>query len=150
YASVGETTGINVALTNLIQNPERAINNDPNSHSTITTGTLNLLGSVFQTFYFNGLSAEQDYFKIKFNIGGGSLLDLNQLENFEVRPYNGYQLVYTKTLHGPFVIRLELLTLLESGDPVTVAFGPGVPCERISMGITTTASVNLASSPLQL
>src|SRR5690606_8425295 len=100
FASVGETTGINVALTNLIQNPERAINNDPNSHSTITTGTLNLLGSVFQTFYFNGLSAEQDYFKIKFKIGGGSLLDLNLLGNFEVRAYNGNQLVYTKKLQG--------------------------------------------------
>src|SRR5690606_21348757 len=150
YASVGETTGINVALTNLIQNPERAINNDPNSHSTITTGTLNLLGSVFQTFYFNGLSAEQDYFKIKFKIGGGSLLDLNLLGNFEVRAYNGNQLVYTKKLQGALVNGLDLLTLLESGEPITVPFGPGVPFDRVSIGINTTASVNLASSPLEV
>src|SRR5690606_36674827 len=150
FTDLGQTTGVTVSLGEVVQNPERAINNDPNSHSTITTGTLNLLGSVFQTFYFNGLSAEQDYFKIKFKIGGGSLLDLNLLGNFEVRAYNGNQLVYTKKLQGALVNGLDLLTLLESGEPITVPFGPGVPFDRVSIGINTTASVNLASSPLEV
>jgi len=150
YASVGETTGINVALTDVVQNPELAIDADPNTHSTITTGALSLVGSIFQSFYFNGLSAPQDYFEIKFSIGGGSLLDLNLLGNFEVRAYNGNQLVYTKKLQGALVNGLDLLTLLTSGDPITVPFAPGVAFDRVAIGINTTAALSLASSPLEV
>jgi len=150
FADLGQASGVTVSIGDLVLNPGLAVDNDANTHSTITTGTLNLLGSIFQTFYFNGLSAPQDYFKIKFKIGGGSALDLNVLGNFEVRAYNGDQLVYTKKLQGALVNGLDLLTLLESGNPITVPFAPGVPFDRVAIGINTTVAVNLASSPLEV
>ncbi|MBL1407162.1 Ig-like domain-containing protein [Sphingobacterium faecale] len=152
YADLGKTTGIDIKLLSgpPVSNPERAIDGNDNTFSTISTGTLSVFGSVFQTFYFNKLSASQDYFKVKFKIGGGSLLDLNLLGNFEVRAYDGNNLVYTKKLQGALVNGLDLLTLLQSGDPVEIPFGPGVPFDRVAIGINTTASISLASSPLQV
>src|SRR5690606_34164773 len=105
YADVGTTTGINVTLLSgdPVQNPQGAIDGNANTHSTISTGTLQVAGSVFQTFYYNGLSAPEDYFKIRLKIGGGSLLDLNLLGNFEVRAYKGNEVVYTKNLQSALV-----------------------------------------------
>src|SRR5690606_36418558 len=68
FTDLGQTTGITVSLGDVIQIPELADDNDASTHPTITTGTHNLLGAVFQTFYFNGLTAPQEYFKITFKI----------------------------------------------------------------------------------
>ncbi|MGK9120060.1 Ig-like domain-containing protein [Olivibacter jilunii] len=150
YASIGESTGLNVALTDVVQNPQNAVDSDPNNYSTISTGTLQVAGSVFQTFYFNGLSAPQDYFKIKFSIGGGSLLDLNLIGSFEIRAYNGNQQVFSKKLQGGLINGVDLLGLLRNGEIVTLPFGPGVPFDRVAIGVNTSVGLSLASSPLRV
>ncbi|MFC6099736.1 Ig-like domain-containing protein, partial [Olivibacter domesticus] len=150
YTDVGKSTGISVALTDVVQNPQFAVDSDPNNYSTISTGTLQVAGSVFQTFYFNGLSAPQDYFKVKFAIGGGSLLDLNLIGSFEIRAYNGDQVVYSKKLQGGLINGLDLLGLLRNGETVTLPIGPGVPFDRVAIGVNTSVGLSLASSPLRV
>src|SRR5690606_14317375 len=49
FADEGQATGISAAIGDLVLDPSLAVDSDPNTHSTITTGTLNLLGSVFQS-----------------------------------------------------------------------------------------------------
>uniref|UniRef100_F4CBQ7 Conserved repeat domain protein n=1 Tax=Sphingobacterium sp. (strain 21) TaxID=743722 RepID=F4CBQ7_SPHS2 len=149
FASVGETTGITASLTDVVQNPQRAIDADTSSFSVLTAGTLGVGNSVFQSFYFNGLSGQQDYFKIKLAIGGGAL-NLSLLGNYEVRAYNGNTLVYSKKLQGGLINGLDLLSLLQNGNPVTIPFGPGVPFDRVSIGISAIANVGLADSPLRI
>src|SRR5690606_4713746 len=112
YAGIGRSTGLNLNLlsTDLVQNPQDAINGNATTHSSISFGNLaiSVASSVFQDFYFAGLSAPQDYFKVKLKLGG-SALNLNVLGNYEVRAYNGTQLVYTKKLQGALVNGLDLL-----------------------------------------
>src|SRR5690606_23976167 len=141
YAGIGRSTGLNLNLlsTDLVQNPQDAINGNATTHSSISFGNLaiSVASSVFQDFYFAGLSAPQDYFKVKLKLGG-SALNLNVLGNYEVRAYNGTQLVYTKKLQGALVNGLDLLGLLQSGNPIEIPFGPGVAFDRVAVGINAT------------
>ena len=150
YTDVGKSTGLSVTLTDVVQNPQNAVDSDPNNYSTISTGTLQVAGSVFQTFYFNGLSAPQDYFKVRFAIGGGSLLDLNLIGSFEIRAYNGNQQVYSQKLQGGLINGVDLLGLLRNGEIVTLPIGPGVPFDRVAVGVNTSVGLSLASSPLRV
>lgn len=153
YAGIGRSTGLNLNLlsTDLVQNPQDAINGNATTHSSISFGNLaiSVASSVFQDFYFAGLSAPQDYFKVKLKLGG-SALNLNVLGNYEVRAYNGTQLVYTKKLQGALVNGLDLLGLLQSGNPIEIPFGPGVAFDRVAVGINATVGASLASSPLEV
>src|SRR5690606_12051941 len=104
---------------------------------------------VQQTFYYHGLSAPQDYFKVTLAIDGG-LLDLGVLGNYEVKAYNGNVEVFSSKLQGALINNLDLLGLLQGGDPVTLTFGPGVPFDRISIGMNNLIGASLASSPLKI
>src|SRR5690606_3893275 len=151
-ASTGRVTGLNISLGDAVTNPSNAIDGDPNTHSSISFGGLaiSVASSVFQDFYFNGLSAPQDYFKVRLRLGGGSALNLNVLGNYEIRAYSGEQLVYTKKLQGALVNDLDLLGLLQQGQSVELPFAPGVPFDRVAVGINATVGASLASSPLEV
>src|SRR5690606_5011675 len=66
------------------------------------------------------------------------------------RAYNGGQLVYTKKLQGALVNDLDLLALLQQGQSVELPFAPGVPFDRVAVGINATVGASLASSPLEV
>src|SRR5690606_36454335 len=151
-ASTGRVTGLNISLGDAVTNPSNAIDGDPNTHSSISFGGLaiSVASSVFQDFYFNGLSAPQDYFKVRLRLGGGSALNLNVLGNYEIRAYSGEQLVYTKKLQGALVNDLDLLALLQQGQSVELPFAPGVPFDRVAVGINAMVGASLASSPLEV
>src|SRR5690606_29854823 len=114
------TSGLTICLGDAVTSPAQARDGTPHSPSSISFGGLaiSVASSVFQDFYFNGLSAPQDYFKVRLRLGGGSALNLNVLGNYEVRAYNGGQLVYTKKLQGALVNDLDLLGLLQQGQSV--------------------------------
>lgn len=152
YVNTGRmNTTLNVKLGDAVKNSKQAIDGNNNTFSSISFGSIsvNVNGSVFQDFYFNGLSAPQDYFKVKLKLGG-SALNLNVLGNYEVRAYKGNELVYTKKLQGALVNGLDLLGLLQSGNPVEIPFGPGVAFDRVAVGINSTVGVSLVSSPLEV
>ncbi|WP_439489905.1 DUF7507 domain-containing protein, partial [Algoriphagus sp.] len=154
FTDLGQTSGINLSLlgSDPVLNAENAIDNDFSTYSTVSYGGLinvSVAASVFQTFYFNELWAPEDYFKVTFAIDGG-LVDLNLLGDYEVRAYDGDELVYTNKLNSGLVNNLELLGLIQSGQPVTLAFGPGVSFDRIAVGLNSTVDLGVASSPLRV
>ncbi|MDR7132628.1 adhesin/invasin, partial [Algoriphagus sp. 4150] len=154
FADIGQTSGINISLlgSELVTNPENAIDGNLSTYSSISYGGLvniSAAASVFQTFYFNGLWAPEDYFKVTFAINGG-LADLSLLGDYEVRAYDGGELVFSNKLTSGLVNNLDLLGLIQSGDPVTFAFGPGVSFDRVSVGLNSTVNLGVASSPLRV
>src|SRR5690606_22586813 len=138
YADEGRATGVNLNVLNtpLVTNPAGAIDGNLTTFSQVSFGNLSVsVGSaVQQTFYYHGLSAPQDYFKVTLAIDGG-VLDLGVLGNYEVKAYNGNVEVFSSKLQGALINNLDLLGLLQGGDPVTLSFGPGVPFDRISIGM---------------
>ncbi|WBL44160.1 gliding motility-associated C-terminal domain-containing protein [Algoriphagus halophytocola] len=154
FADIGQTAGINISLLggDLVTNPENAIDGDIGTYSSVSYGGLvnvSAASSVFQTFYFNGLWAPEDYFKVTLAIDGG-LVDLNLLGDYEVRAYDGDDLVFASKLSSGIIGNLELVGLIQSGDPVTLAFGPGVSFDRVSVGLNSTVDLGVASSPLRI
>lgn len=152
FSDFGSSTGLNLLpLTDMVQNPQDALVADDTKFSTISLGTLAVAGSAFQTFYFNGKSVSGDYVKVKFAVGGAGLLDVNLIGSFEVKLYNGSNLVFSRRLDGGLVNGLDLLGLLNRGGVVSMPIiGPGVEFDRVAIGVAGTVSVNLASNPLKV
>ncbi|MBW3520140.1 hypothetical protein [Flavobacterium sp. NKUCC04_CG] len=150
FSGLGKVTGLSVSLTDAVINPEKAINGNIAEFSTLKPGLIQALGSISQDFYFDKLSSAQDYFKIRLKIGGGSALNLSLIGNFEVKAYNGENLVYTNKLQGGLVNGLDLLTLLQADAPITIPFGPGVAFDRVSVVVNTAVGLNLNASPLNI
>ncbi|WP_188508644.1 Ig-like domain-containing protein, partial [Parapedobacter pyrenivorans] len=148
-------TGLTVDLLGLggagVTNPQFAIDSDPDNYSEIAIGTAGIGASMFQTVYFNTVSAKEDYFKVTLAIENGGALTADLIGNIEIRAYNGAELVFSKKLQGGLVNGLDLLGLLQSGDPVTLPFGPGVEFDRVAVGYNSLISLSvLANSPIQL
>ncbi len=152
FSDFGTSTGLNLLpLTDMVQNPQYALVTDDTKFSTISLGTLAVAGSAFQTFYFNGKSQPGDYVKVKFGIGGAGALDVNLIGSFEIKLYDGANLVFRKKLDGGLVNGLDLLGLLNSGGVISMPIiGPGVDFDRVAIGVNGTVSLNLASNPLKV
>ena len=158
YADAGAYSGISVDLLGLlgndktlVVNPDRAIDGNNAQYSEIGFGGLavDVGATVKQTFFFNRSSAPQDYFKVKFAVGG-SLVNLNLIGAYEIKAYKGNVEVFSKKLSSGLLQGLDLLTLLENGEPIEIPFGPGVEFDRVSVGINTTVGVGIASNPLRV
>ncbi len=158
YADAGIYSGISVDLLGLlgndktlVVNPDRAIDGNNAQYSEIGFGGLavDVGATVKQTFFFNRSSAPQDYFKVKFAVGG-SLVNLNLIGAYEIKAYKGNVEVFSKKLSSGLLQGLDLLTLLENGEPIEIPFGPGVEFDRVSVGINTTVGVGIASNPLRV
>ncbi|WP_188752669.1 Ig-like domain-containing protein, partial [Parapedobacter defluvii] len=148
-------TGLTVDLLGIggagVTNPQFAIDSDPDNYSEIAIGTAGIGASMFQTVYFNTVSAKEDYFKVTLAIENGGALTADLIGNIEIRAYNGAELVFSKKLQGGLINGLDLLGLLQSGDPVTLPFGPGVEFDRVAVGYNSLISLSvLANSPIQL
>ena len=148
-------TGLTVDLLGIggagVTNPEFAIDSDPDNYSEIAIGTAGIGASMFQTVYFNTVSAKEDYFKVKLAIENGGVLTADLIGNIEIRAYNGAELVFSKKLQGGLVNGLDLLGLLQSGNPVTLPFGPGVEFDRVAIGYNSLISLSaLSNSPIRL
>src|SRR5690606_26827545 len=148
-------TGLTVDLLGIggarVTNPQFAIDSDPDNYSEIAIGTAGIGASMFQTVYFNTVSAKEDYFKVTLAIENGGALTADLIGNIEIRAYNGADLVFSKKLQGGLINGLDLLGLLQSGQPVTLPFGPGVEFDRVAIGYNSLISLSvLANSPIQL
>ncbi|WP_192349229.1 gliding motility-associated C-terminal domain-containing protein [Algoriphagus sp. Y33] len=134
-----------------VSDAENAIDADLDSYSEISIGTLGIGTSMYQSIYFKSPSAPQDYFKVKLSVANGGALTADLIGGIEVRAYNGADLVYINKLDGGLITGLDLLGLLQSGQAVTIPFGPGVSFDRITVGYNSLISLSaLSNSPIRL
>ena len=126
-------SGINLDLIDLanygVQNPENAIDSDPDNFSTLSFGVLGIAAAVEQTVYFEGSSTADDEFMIRLRLAQ-TLLDLNVANSINVRSYNGATLVQEVTLST--LLTLNLLSL-DGGEIESIPLAPGAPVNRITI-----------------
>ncbi|WP_084288961.1 Ig-like domain-containing protein [Pedobacter nyackensis] len=134
-----EQSGLNVSLTSLVTNPDRAIDNNLNTFSQIQAGLVGLGTSVSQTIIMNGLSEIGDVAKVTFS-RPGSVLTLDLLKTITLRAYNGNnpvgQAVPLNTL-----LNLDLLGVFSDNTAVPVFFTPSGIFDRIKISIDNTLAV---------
>ena len=82
FTNIGDA-GLNISLTNLVINPQNAIDGNLSIFSQIQSGLVSLGGSVSQTIYLNGPSSTGDVAKIVLSKGGTGLsLDVLKNNNY--------------------------------------------------------------------
>ena len=140
-----EGSGITLDLIELagagVQNPQFAIDENPNSFSEIGLGVLGVAASMKQTFYFENVSEADDVFYVTLGVDP-SLLQLGLLNNIQVTADNGSLTnVYNDLLSN--LLDLDLLGLLTDSGRVEVPIRPGVPVDRISIELSSLLGVGL-------
>jgi len=149
FTNLGETPGLNVSLTPLVSNQERAIDGNLTTYSLLTPGVAGLGSSVSQTIFLNGLSSSTDVAKVVLS-ESGTVLSLNLLKTITLQAFNG------SVAAGAAVSADNLLTLdlLVGNNNVTfpVFFTPGVAFDRIKITLDNTLAVggNLLSGGLRI
>ncbi|MBK1441112.1 Ig-like domain-containing protein, partial [Parapedobacter sp. ISTM3] len=150
----GEGLNLNILQSGAgATNIGNAIDDDEDSYSQISTGSVSLgLGnSIYQTIYYDELSAPGDYLRIKLGVANGSAVNARLLGNIEIKAFAGSQEVYAKRLSGGLVNGVDVLGLLQSGQPATIYIGPGVAFDRVTIGYNAIVDVNLlGSAPIHL
>ncbi|WP_026956701.1 DUF7507 domain-containing protein, partial [Algoriphagus vanfongensis] len=147
--------GISLDLLDLggagVTNAGNAVDADPNSFSSISIGTLGVGASMFQEIHFEIPSAPEDYFKVKLDIQNPGVLTADLIGGIEVRAYDGDQLIYIDKLSSGLINGLDVLALLQGGNPVSLAFGPGRSFDKITVGYNSLVSLSaLSNSPIRL
>ena len=147
---IGQSTGLNVSLTSLVTNPERAIDGNLATYSQLQAGLVTLGSSVSQTIYLNGLSAPGDVAKVVFS-QPGSLLSVNVLKTITVQAFNGTTPIGTPTAISNLV-SLQLLGLFTNNSQIPVFFTPAAPFDRIRVSIDNGLAIggNILSGGLNI
>ncbi len=136
--------GITLDLINLggagVENPGFAIDGDPSTYSNLGLGVISVLGNMEQTFYYGSTLNPTDvvYMTIAMN---PSLLQLGIADNIQVQGYNGSEEAFTSNLSS--LLDLDVLGLLESGDPTTISFTPGEDVDRVTVNLSSLLNVAL-------
>jgi gliding motility-associated-like protein len=144
-----EGTGITLDALQLgssgVTNSERAIDADPNNFSSLSLGILGVGSSISQNFYFATPSNPGDDINLRFSTTA-ALLTAGVLQNISITAYNGGTPVYTGSV--PTTLNLDLLGLLNSGQPVTIPFSPGanVVYDRIKVTLGSVLTLNLTQT----
>ncbi|WP_158798321.1 putative Ig domain-containing protein [Pedobacter sp. L105] len=149
FTDLGASSNLNVSLTSLVTNPERAIDGNTATFSQIQPGLIGLGSSVSQTIYLNGLSGAGDVAKVYLS-QPGTVLSVNVLQTVTLQAYNGSTPVGgVQAASG--LLNLQLLSLTNN-NPVPVFFTPGAPFDRIKISIDNTLSVggNILSGGLNI
>jgi gliding motility-associated-like protein len=150
FATGYEGTGITLDALQLgssgVTNSERAIDADPNNFSQLSLGILGVGSSISQNFYFATPSNAGDDFTLRLS-STPALLNAGVLKNITVTAYNGNQEVYTSTV-DPALLSLDLLGLLNSGQPASIPFSPGsnVVFDRVKVTLGSLVSLNLTQT----
>ncbi|WDF67709.1 gliding motility-associated C-terminal domain-containing protein [Sphingobacterium oryzagri] len=146
--------GISLSVLDLNnQHLERAIDNDSNSYSELKQGSVlnaQVLGTLAQTFYFPTRSEANHTFNIKLAVASAGVLNADLLGNIQVIAYNGTQQVFVRNLNGGLLDGVDLLQLLQNGDPVTLPFGPGVAFDRVEVRLNSTVGLSLVGSAIRI
>jgi hypothetical protein len=110
------TQTIGLKLSDLIKNPERAINNNNTDYSSFSTGVagVGVASTITQNFFFERKNTINDGVKFRLALPR-SLINLSLFGNgITFLTYNGDELVNTQTLNDS-VLDLNLLNLIDIG-----------------------------------
>ncbi|NHN24522.1 DUF11 domain-containing protein [Flavobacterium jejuense] len=139
-----EGSGITLDLINLagagVTNPEHVIDSDLNSYSELSLGVLSVAASIEQVVYFEGLSNSNDVFNIRLKVDS-SLLALGVANNINITAYNGANIANTISLNS--LLNLDLLTLMQNNQTVTIPYTPGMPVDRIAVRYSSLLNTTL-------
>lgn len=119
-----------------------AIDNDPNSYSTLKLPVLGAAATIQQTVYFNGLSANTDTYYMSLS-SPSDILSLDLLENIIIEAYNGTTLVDSQQMSS--LIDLDLLGLFNSNERVNLAYTPNAEADRITVKVQNLLNLSLTS-----
>ncbi len=148
FATDYEGTGATLSLLGLggagVTNIQNAIDGDPTTSSNISLGLIAAAGTISQNIYFNSPSRAGDELNIRLSVSQ-ALANVGLLGNITVEAYNGNTLVYTRTgVAG--LLNLDLLGLLNSGQPVTIPFSPNVSFDRVKVTLSALLNISLTQS----
>ena len=149
------SSGLSLDLLDLgsagVTSPEHAIDGNPSSFSEISIGMLGVGAEIFQEIRYSSPSSVEDYFKVSFSIKNPEVLNADVIGGIEIKAFSGDNLVFRRKLSSGLINGLDVLTLLQNGEKVTLAFGPGRSFDRVTVGYNSILSLNaLANSPIQL
>jgi gliding motility-associated-like protein/uncharacterized repeat protein (TIGR01451 family) len=142
-----EGSGLSLDLLNLggagVANPNYVLDSNPNNFSKLSMGILGVAASIEQTVYFDGTSQPTDQFFIKMKVDP-SLLTLGVLNNIHIVASNGPNVIQTANLNS--LLNLDLLTLLQGNQAVTIPFSPNGTVNRITVRYNSLLNVNITQS----
>ncbi|WP_256003688.1 Ig-like domain-containing protein [Pedobacter deserti] len=150
FATVGETSGINVSLTAPVLNPQFAVDNNVATASQLQAGVVGVASVVSQTIFLNGLSPADAYAKVYLSLPA-SILNVNLLNTVTLQAFHGNNAVGAGRSVSS-LLSADLLGLLANTSVVPVFFQPGAAFDRIRISIDNTLAVggNLLSGGLNV
>ncbi|MFF5383553.1 putative Ig domain-containing protein [Pedobacter suwonensis] len=149
FATGFEGTGITLDALQLgssgVTNSERAIDSDSENFSQLSLGLLGVGSSISQNFYFATPSNPGDDINLRIS-ASPALLTAGLLQNISITAYNGGTQVYTGSAAS--LLNLDLLGLLNSGQPVSIPFSPGanVVYDRVKVTLGSVVALNLTQT----
>ncbi|MFC3560056.1 Ig-like domain-containing protein, partial [Pedobacter jamesrossensis] len=149
FATDFEGNGLTVDVLGLgkagVTNPGLAIDASQTTYSELSLGALGVAGSISQNFYFSTVSNVGDDFNLRFS-ASSALVNAGLLNALRVTAYNGNNQVFSQSASN--LLSLDLLALLNSGQPVTVPFSPGVAFDRVQVTFSSLLNANLTQTIL--
>lgn len=149
YTSQGEASGIvlnggalGLNLSQLISNPQFAINNNENEYASYSSGAVDLgvASKISQTVYFDHVASSSDGFRVKLGLSNSLIgLGVGKLNAVKFIVYNGESEapVWSGGLEAiAQLLGLDLLNLINIGSShkeVDIVFKPKVEFDRIKI-----------------
>ncbi|WP_270090322.1 hypothetical protein [Sphingobacterium sp. SYP-B4668] len=149
YTSPGEASGIalnagalGLNLSQLIANPQYAINNNSNEYASYSSGVLNLgvASTISQTIYFDHVTSVQDAVKVRLGLSNSLIgLGVGKLNAIKFIAYKGVSEipVWSGGLEAiAQLLGLDLLNLINLGGThkeVNITFKPNTEFDRIKI-----------------
>ncbi|WP_199121341.1 putative Ig domain-containing protein, partial [Pedobacter sp. ASV28] len=144
FATDFEGSGATLSLLGIggagVTNMQNAIDNNVNTASKMSLGLIAAAGTISQNIYFNSPSALGDEFNIRLSVDQ-ALANVGLVNNIEVEAYNGNVRVYNTNLST--LLNLDLLGLLNSGQPTNIPFAPPLAFDRVKITLSSLLNVNL-------
>jgi uncharacterized repeat protein (TIGR01451 family)/gliding motility-associated-like protein len=140
-------SGLNLDLLNLggagVTNPNFVLDSNPNNFSKLSLGILAVAASIEQSVYFDRLSETTDQFYIRLKVDP-SLLALGIVNNINITASNNSTVVQTVNLNS--LLNLDLLTLLQGNQVVTIPFSPNGAVNKVTVRYNSLLNVQLTQS----
>jgi gliding motility-associated-like protein len=122
---------------------QSAIDNNPNTFSQVSLGLLGVAGSISQNVYFSSASSNGDDVNVKLSVSQ-ALVNVGVLNRIAISVYNGNNLV--SSFNDFSLLGLDLLGLLNSGQPVNVTIPTAAPFNRVTITLNSLLNVNLTQT----
>lgn len=124
-----------------VADPHLAIDSATGTFSQLGLGILGVAASIEQTIYFDTRSQSGENYYLTLAIDP-SLLQAGIANNIEIIAQNGSSAPsFTGSLSN--LLNIDLLTLLQSGQPATIGFDPGGDTDRVTIQLSSLLNVSL-------